>query len=87
MAVLPPASRELVPLAFRDLMCDVNSPLLHFYPPTFEQDLDGRKHAWEAVVKIPFIDEKRLLEVMAGESISSLFWGFNLTVVEVASTD
>jgi len=48
-------------------MWDPNSPILDFYPKEFEQDLNGKKQDWEAVVKIPFIDETRLLRHMHGE--------------------
>lgn len=47
------------------LMYDVDSPILDFYPENFSQDMNGKKQEWEAVVKIPFIDEKRLLQAMA----------------------
>lgn len=46
-------------------MYDPNSPIRDFYPSEFEQDLNGKKQEWEAVVKIPFIDEDRLLRAMA----------------------
>lgn len=45
-------------------MYDPNSPILDFYPLEFEQDLNGKKQEWEAIVKIPFIDEQRLLRAM-----------------------
>ena len=48
----------------QDLMVDLNSPILDFYPTEFEQDLNGKKAEWEAIVKIPFIDEQRLLRAM-----------------------
>jgi 5'-3' exoribonuclease 1 len=48
-------------------MYDLNSSILDFYPLDFEQDLNGKKQEWEAVVKIPFIDKKRLLKAMAGK--------------------
>ncbi|KAK0205111.1 exonuclease II [Desarmillaria ectypa] len=65
MGVLPVASKDHIPLAFQDLMYDPNSPILDFYPLEFEQDLNGKKQDWEAIVKIPFIDAKRLLKAMA----------------------
>jgi 5'-3' exoribonuclease 1 len=49
-------------------MYDSNSPILDFYPLEFELDLNGKKQDWEAIVKIPFIDQTRLLKAMAGVS-------------------
>jgi 5'-3' exonuclease len=40
------------------------SPIIDFYPSEFELDMNGKKQEWEAVVKIPFIDENRLLQAM-----------------------
>ncbi|KAH6913536.1 exonuclease II [Coprinopsis sp. MPI-PUGE-AT-0042] len=65
MGVLPVASKEHIPTAYQDLMYDSNSPILDFYPLEFELDLNGKKQDWEAIVKIPFIDEQRLLRAMA----------------------
>ncbi|GAA5932467.1 chromatin-binding exonuclease XRN1 [Sporobolomyces koalae] len=65
MGVLPDLSSQHIPAAFRDLMSDPTSPIIDFYPVNFAQDLNGKKQDWEAIVKIPFIDEERLLKTMA----------------------
>lgn len=46
-------------------MTSKDSPIIDFYPRDFELDMNGKKADWEAVVKIPFIDEDRLLSAMA----------------------
>ncbi|BFZ59990.1 exonuclease II Exo2 [Saitoella coloradoensis] len=64
MGVLPERSKKLIPEAFRELMTEETSPITDFYPRDFDLDLNGKKQDWEAVVKIPFIDEKRLIAAM-----------------------
>ncbi|KAL1920326.1 uncharacterized protein VTP21DRAFT_1472 [Calcarisporiella thermophila] len=64
MGVLPSLSGALIPPAFRSLMTDPASPIIDFYPLEFELDMNGKKQDWEAVVKIPFIEEGRLLKAM-----------------------
>ncbi|QDS69169.1 hypothetical protein FKW77_010549 [Venturia effusa] len=65
MGVLPDRSKSIVPTAYWSLMTDPNSPIIDFYPRDFELDMNGKKQDWEAVVKIPFIEEDRLLKAMA----------------------
>jgi 5'-3' exoribonuclease 1 len=64
MGVLPDRSKKIVPEVYHELMTSPNSSIIDFYPRDFELDMDGKKMEWEAVVKIPFIDEKRLLDAM-----------------------
>ncbi|KAK4697008.1 5'-3' exoribonuclease 1, partial [Lecanoromycetidae sp. Uapishka_2] len=64
MGVLPDRSKTIVPKPYHDLMTNPNSPIIDFYPRDFELDMNGKKMEWEAVVKIPFIDESRLLPAM-----------------------
>ncbi len=65
MGVLPDRSKKIVPTIYHDLMTSADSPIIDFYPRDFELDMNGKKMEWEAVVKIPFMDEKRLLSAMA----------------------
>ncbi|KAI9846336.1 MAG: hypothetical protein M1837_004189 [Sclerophora amabilis] len=64
MGVLPDRSKRIVPEQYHELMTDPKSPIYDFYPRDFELDMNGKKMEWEAVVKIPFIDEERLLSAM-----------------------
>ncbi|PON24021.1 alkaline phosphatase D [Trichoderma gamsii] len=68
MGVLPDRSKKIVPTVYHDLMTNANSPIIDFYPRDFELDMNGKKMEWEAVVKIPFIDEARLLAAMAPQN-------------------
>ena len=45
-------------------MIDLDSPIIDFYPQKFELDTAGKKSPWEAIVKIPFIDETRLVKAL-----------------------
>lgn len=64
MGVLPDRSKSIVPTPYHELMTNPDSAIIDFYPRDFELDMNGKKMEWEAVVKIPFIDEKRLLNAM-----------------------
>ncbi|KAJ5091467.1 5'-3' exoribonuclease 2 [Penicillium alfredii] len=64
MGVLPASSNHALPEVFHDLMSNPESEIIDFYPEDFPVDLNGKKFAWQGVVLLPFIDEKRLLTAM-----------------------
>ena len=61
MSVFPSASGSVLPTPFQALM-EESSVIGDFYPLEFKLDLNGKRRLWQAVVLLPFIDEKRLLE-------------------------
>ena len=66
LSVLPSQSASLLPPVLGELMIEPSSPLAPYYPQDFESDPNGKRQPWEAVVKIPFIDGEKLLEVVNG---------------------
>eukprot|EP01053_Blabericola_migrator_P001119 Blabericola_migrator_1__1118@NODE_1286_length_4894_cov_92_707479_g390_i1_p1_GENE_NODE_1286_length_4894_cov_92_707479_g390_i1NODE_1286_length_4894_cov_92_707479_g390_i1_p1_ORF_typecomplete_len1495_score247_07XRN_N/PF03159_18/4_2e78XRN_M/PF17846_1/4e77SH3_12/PF18129_1/9_6e03SH3_12/PF18129_1/1_2e08S1like/PF14444_6/0_24S1like/PF14444_6/2_5e03_NODE_1286_length_4894_cov_92_707479_g390_i14094239 len=65
MAVLPPLSSALVPAIYRPLMVEATSPIIRFYPSTFNVDREGVKVSWGGVTLLPFIDQDILVAAMA----------------------
>jgi 5'-3' exoribonuclease 2 len=64
MGVLPASSNHALPQVFHPLMENADSPIIDFYPEDFPLDLNGKKFAWQGVILLPFIDERRLLDAM-----------------------
>lgn len=65
MSVLPERSKELIPICYRHLMTDDDSPIKDFYPADCAIDKNGKSASWEAVVLLSFVDESRLKAAMA----------------------
>ena len=65
ISVLPPQSGQLLPNPYRELMVASDSPLVEYYPADFEVDSNGKKNAWECIVRIPFINETTLLSTVS----------------------
>ncbi|KAH8106273.1 exoribonuclease 2 [Cristinia sonorae] len=64
MGVFPASSRKHIPSVFHGLMTEADSPIIDFYPTSFQIDMNGKRMAWQGVALLPFIDETRLLDAM-----------------------
>jgi 5'-3' exoribonuclease 2 len=62
--VFPAGSRQHIPVAWQDLLINVESPIIDFYPEDFVVDLNGKKYEWQGVALLPFVEENRLLEAL-----------------------
>lgn len=62
LGVLPPQSYQLLPKPYHSLLLDKDSELNDFYPDSFVVDLNGKRHAWQGVALLSFIDENRLMK-------------------------
>eukprot|EP00180_Rhodochaete_pulchella_P003087 Plantae.Rhodophyta-Rhodochaete_pulchella.ctg5056.p1 GENE.Plantae.Rhodophyta-Rhodochaete_pulchella.ctg5056~~Plantae.Rhodophyta-Rhodochaete_pulchella.ctg5056.p1 ORF type:complete len:609 (-),score=81.58 Plantae.Rhodophyta-Rhodochaete_pulchella.ctg5056:54-1880(-) len=93
MSVLPAVSAKgVLPDSFVELMEDPLSPIHEYYPVDFELDLNGKRHAWQAIVLLPFVDEKRLraaigpkLEHLSEEDRHRNDFGINFVMVSESS--
>ncbi|KAJ2787600.1 5'-3' exoribonuclease 2, partial [Coemansia helicoidea] len=93
MGVLPARSRGSLPKEFGPLMTSADSPIIDFYPTDFPLDLNGKKFLWQAVILLPFIDQKRLLDAvekvypsLAPEDVARNERGHELLVVGAANS-
>jgi len=64
--VFPAGSRQHIPPAWQPLLVDAESPIIDFYPENFQIDLNGKKFDWQGVALLPFVEEGRLLDAVAG---------------------
>mmetsp|Transcript_26308 Transcript_26308/g.77783 ORF Transcript_26308/g.77783 Transcript_26308/m.77783 type:complete len:1519 (-) Transcript_26308:88-4644(-) len=79
MGCLPPASAACVPRPYRKLMCSPDSPILQFYPESFEVDMNGKRNPWEGVNILPFIDVHLLKDTIAKECPDKVLTADELT--------
>jgi len=56
LAVLPPQSSFLLPLSYKWLMTDDNSPIIYLYPISFELDMLYKNKYWQSIPFLPDID-------------------------------
>ena len=63
---IPSPSRIHIPEVFHTLMTEETSPIIDFYPESFQIDMNGKRMAWQGVALLPFIDMPRLLSAVRG---------------------
>lgn len=63
LSVIPPASKNLVPVEIRFLYED-NSPLMPMFPQEFIIERDGYNTDWQGIVLVPPVDIREVIEVI-----------------------
>eukprot|EP00924_Labyrinthula_sp_SR-Ha-C_P003829 augustus_masked-scaffold_3-processed-gene-6.57-mRNA-1 protein AED:0.05 eAED:0.05 QI:0/0/0/0.5/1/1/2/0/984 len=64
LGVLPSKSAHALPKPLQWYMLDSDSPIIDFYPKDFKYDPNGKPVRWLWIALLPFVDEKRIHEVM-----------------------
>ena len=65
LACMPPNAAHVLPKPYQFLMTDKEkSPIVDYYPEDFSVDMNGKHFPWEAVVLLPFIDSKKLVNAV-----------------------
>nr|SZF06467.1 5'-3' exoribonuclease 1 [Psoroptes ovis] len=62
LAVLPQASKEILPKVFQQLTYIPDSPLIDYFPNEIKTDLNEKIHDYEAIILIPFMDDELLMK-------------------------
>ena len=83
LAVLPIASSNCLPVAYRNLMLKESSPLHKYYPLEFEIDMNFSTVPWGGVALLPWINEKLLKRAVASVGTSHLTVEFFFVAISV----
>lgn len=60
LAVVPPSLNKLLPHNYRQLMTNINSPIIDLYPTQVSQDLINKDAYWKCIPIIPIIQIDRI---------------------------
>ncbi len=63
LAVLPPASRDLLPQEVQFLSTK-DSPIADYYPIDFIVERDGIMAEWQGIVILPFVEPRRIIDAV-----------------------
>jgi len=63
LAILPPKSKELLPLCLSTLSTDSKSPIINYFPTEFHIDYEGKYQLYQGIAILPIIDYTFLQQV------------------------
>ena len=56
LCILPPESHALLPKFYADLMTNIKSPIIQYYPTNFTLDFHNNRYRWECYPLLPNLD-------------------------------
>jgi 5'-3' exonuclease len=63
LCVIPPQLSYLIPGKYQNLMKDINSPLIHYYPIDFKLHMLYKEKLWQTYPIIPLVNIKDILQI------------------------
>lgn len=71
LMVIPPQSYELLPKSYRHLVFDDESPIIEYYPITFEEDFLHKTFRWEGIPLINYVSINKVRQSIKGLKLSN----------------
>ena len=70
LSVLPPASSYILPESYRELVHNIDSPIIYMYPTVFKLDMINKDVHWKCIPHIPPVDINELKKAVCDHKLT-----------------